>query len=228
MNTKKLILGIAGIMVMISPAKAVDVDTDSLRLICERDPGLLWVERTRVCIPIIPCGNPKYEEKYCNRDFKDKTAFLGFEKPIVNLFARLNKLDCKYDHFSRYGPVINDSYAERYAVCRGKDVLVFQVPNKPKSFSYEGVLAVDVIPEICEHVLHGTVSYNDYSYGCKGKQITRQTCDIVKEELGDMLKKQFNISISYTINFDGCWFIENDKTNPFGQTTGSSDLNSNW
>jgi hypothetical protein len=114
---KKTLLGIAGILAMISSANAAD--TAQIKAACQSSSKTLWVERNQVCIPRNPCGNPNFDQ-YCNRDFANIQLVDREYESIVNYYADVNNLDCKVV------PQRSSFVGQDYIVCMGKDVMVFE------------------------------------------------------------------------------------------------------
>ena len=115
---KKTLLGIAGILAIISVANAAD--TDKIKVACQSSDKTLWVERNQVCIPRNPCDNSKYEQ-YCNRDFKDVESrhYLTFRN-MIDLYAETHNLSCKSVNTE------SKLVGQDYVVCMGDDVMVFE------------------------------------------------------------------------------------------------------
>lgn len=114
---KKTLLGIAGILAMISSANAVD--TSQIKAACQSSDKTLWVERNQVCIPRNPCKDARYD-KYCNRVFRDVQTHGNLYKGLIELYADTHNLSCV--------PVEQDSkaFGQDYVVCKGIDVMVFE------------------------------------------------------------------------------------------------------
>ncbi len=151
---KKTLLGIAGILAMISSANAVD--TSQIKAACQSSDKTLWVERNQVCIPRNPCENPNYEQ-YCNRVFRDvyPNVYDGEEKDLVNLFALTRELDCKaLDH---------EAYQGNTVVCYGDDVVVFEF-NYIFEKNLRQITDASLSPVaslICTKILNGENLYKD-------------------------------------------------------------------
>lgn len=114
---KKTLLGIAGVLAMISSANAVD--TAQIKAACQSSDKTLWVERNQVCIPRNPCKNSKYD-KYCNRIFRDVQTHHNGYKVMIEVFAKTHTLSCV--------PVDTNPkiVGQDYVICMGDDVMVFE------------------------------------------------------------------------------------------------------
>lgn len=138
---KKKLLGIAGVLAMISSANAVD--TAQIKAACQSSDKTLWVESNQVCIPRNPCENPNYEQ-YCNRDFANMQVTGREYEAIVNIFAEAKKLDCKA--VEQNGKV----FGEDYVVCMGNDVMVFKFDDINEHFaSTDNCLSEDAKHAVC-------------------------------------------------------------------------------
>ncbi|MBR5355171.1 MAG: hypothetical protein IK122_03515, partial [Alphaproteobacteria bacterium] len=114
---KKVTLGIAGILAMVSSANAVD--TAQIKAACQSSDKTLWVERSQVCIPRNPCDNQKYG-KYCNRVFAEyqSPADTNVYIDLINLYAKTHGLEC--DAVPQESALIGQDYV----ICQGIDVMV--------------------------------------------------------------------------------------------------------
>ena len=114
---KKTLLGIAGILAMISSANAVD--TSQIKAACQSSDKTLWVESNQVCIPRNPCENPNYEQ-YCNRVFANVQTGSDEYIEYINIYAKTHNLNC--NAVPQSAKLIKDDYV----VCMGNDVMVFE------------------------------------------------------------------------------------------------------
>ena len=154
---KKTLLGIAGILAMISSANAID--TAQIKAACQSSDKTLWVERNQVCIPRNPCDNPNYEQ-YCNREFSNLQMVDREYEGIINYFAKVKNLDCKAV------PQKSKLAGQDYVVCMGTDVMVFEFDDISNKWEELRDCISDGARKAACIIMGGTYGPNDL--GCYG------------------------------------------------------------
>ena len=134
---KKTLLGIAGILAIISSANAVD--TSQIKAASDKT---LWVESNQVCIPRNPCENPNYNQ-YCNRDFANIQLADREYEAVINHYAEVKKLDCKAV------PQDGKFIGQDYVVCMGNDVMVFEFDDINEHFTNYNCLSDGAMKAVC-------------------------------------------------------------------------------
>ncbi len=196
---KKIMFGIAGVMVVLASANAVDVS--QIKVACQASDETLWVERNQVCIPRNPCKDSKYES-YCNRKYANEqlmgtagdwrmTASNDY-KVLIEAYAIGHNLSCV--------PVdtVAKALGDDYVICMGTDVMVFQFDDISNATLSESKAKDRFDLLVCEAI---GGAYSSDTRVCKG--IGKNECDLL-ERLEDKYENGGGAYVVTTWKDDEC------------------------
>ena len=213
---KKTLLGIAGVLAMISSANAEfetwataaeknsknsDITTQTIRTACQNSDKTLWDESNSVCIPRNPCRDSKYE-RYCIRDLKTITTFWGNNYvDYINIYAKMHNIDCRAVQQNR-------DLGTDYVVCQGRDLKVFDFGNTYAESSFSITPVYEALCKIAGGRVTGIPADSNYDgrveVNCFGVENGKIGCDALREAI-----KGTEIYNKYPDKYDAIYFIEN-------------------